>query len=278
MQAVSLGPFLFSVAVVALVLGVFAALGTAGFMARRDFADVGAPLWWLLLAALCAARLTYVVRFWSSYSAHPIDIINARDGGFDVVTGLLVLAAGAGILIWRKPRWRMSLPISMLAGVAIWALVLGAAMKLQDAAHPPMPALVLNDRHGQAVPLTSLAGKPMVINLWATWCGPCRREMPVLVEAQQTRTDVRFVFADQGESTAQIRRYLQDHDLSPQHVLVDINSELSQHYRAPGFPTTLFFDAEGQLKDMHIGELSHATLRDRLQKLIPSPQSDGDNR
>lgn len=277
MQAVSLGPFLFSVAVLALVLGIFAAQGSASFVARRGHADVGAPLWWLLLAALCAARITYVLRFWSSYHGHPMDIINVRDGGLDILTGLLVLATGVAVLTWRKPNWRASLPLSVVVGVATWALVLGAATQLHEAAHPPMPSLVINDLQGQAVSFDSLAGRPLVINLWATWCGPCRREMPVLVRAQQTRDDVRFVFANQGESAARIRRYLQTNDLPAQHVLVDINRDLSQHYRAPGYPTTLFLDADGQLEDMHVGELSRATLRDRLQKLIPSPQSDGDS-
>lgn len=271
MQAVSVGPILFSVAVLALLLGVFAALGTAGFMARRDYADAGSPLWWLLLIALGAARLSYVVRFWSSYQSHPVAIINVRDGGFDLVAGLVVLAAGTLVLAWRRPKWRKSLPISVLAGVAIWALTLGAATKLQQAAHPSMPSIAINDLNGQTVQLQSLAGKPMVINLWASWCGPCRREMPVLMEAQHSRNDVRFVFANQGESAAQIGRYLQDNRLALRHVLVDVHSQLSQHYRAPGYPTTLFLDAEGKLEDMHIGELSRATLRDRLQRLTPSP-------
>ena len=278
MQAVSVGPFLLSVAVLALVLGVFAAQGTAGFMKRRGYADVDAPLWWLLLAALGVARLGYVLRLWSSYSVHPLDIVDVRDGGFDLVAGLVVLALGVVLLVWRKKRWRLSLPVSVLVGVAAWALVLGAAAKLQEAAHPPMPSLVLNDLQGQPVQLDSLKGKPMVINLWATWCGPCRREMPVLVAAQQARADVRFIFADQGESAVQVRSYLQQNQLSPQHVLVDANSQLSQHYRSPGYPTTLFLDADGQLRDMHIGELSHATLADRLCRLTPVPDSEGDTR
>lgn len=278
MQTVTLGPFLLSVAVLALVFGVLAGQAAAGFMARRGHGDVGGLLWWLLLAALGAARVSYVVRWWNSYRVHPFDIINVRDGGFDLVAGLLALAVGVALLVWRKKRWRVNLPASVLVGVATWALILGAAARLQEAAHLPMPALELNDVDGQVVALDSLRGQPMVINLWATWCEPCRREMPVLVKTQQSRSDVRFVFADQGESAMEVRRYLRDSGLAPRHVLIDTNNQLSLYYGARGYPTTLFLNAQGELVDMHVGELSHATLHDRLQRLLPSPQPDGDSR
>jgi thiol-disulfide isomerase/thioredoxin len=106
-----------------------------------------------------------------------------------------------------------------------------------------------------------------VINLWATWCVPCRREMPVLVEAQRTMPQVRFVFADQGESAGAVKQFLQAQPLTLQHVLIDENLQLSNYYNVRGYPTTLFIDARGRLRDTHIGELSRATLAERLQRI-----------
>ncbi len=275
MQTVTLGPLLLSVAALALLFGVLAGQAVASFMVRRGHGDMGGLLWWLLLTALGAARVSYVARWWSSYRAHPLDIINVRDGGFDLVAGLLALAAGVALLVWRKKRWRVNLPASVVVGVATWALILGAASRLDEATHQPMPSLVFDDIDGQVVSLDSLRGQPIVINLWATWCAPCRREMPVLVKAQQSRSDVRFVFADQGESPMQVRQYLRDNDLAPRHVLIDVYSQLSLHYGVRGYPTTLFLDESGELADMHVGELTHATLQDRLQRVLPTRESDG---
>lgn len=267
MQSVSVGPFLFSVAVVALLLGYLAARVTAGFMARRGCADVGDALWWLLLAVLVGARLGYVVRMWGSYQSHWPTIFDIRDGGFDVTSGLMVLALGMLVLLWRRRHWRVSLPVSVLMGVAVWGFVTVAMALLRQGAHAPMPTLVLDDLRGQPVKLTSFQGRPTVLNLWATWCGPCRREMPVLVQAQKDHPGVYFVLANQGESAARVGNFLDSQGLSPDHVLLDPGSELSRHYRTPGYPVTLFLDARGRLIDRHIGALSHATLDERLQGL-----------
>ncbi|MEO6170588.1 MAG: TlpA disulfide reductase family protein, partial [Lysobacter sp.] len=104
-----------------------------------------------------------------------------------------------------------------------------------------------------------------------TWCPPCRREMPVLAEGQQARTDVEFVFANQGEGPDLIREYLQGEGLALNNVLLDPFSSLMHEMGARGLPTTLFFDAGGRLVDFHMGELTHAGLASKLQAIDRSP-------
>ncbi len=70
-----------------------------------------------------------------------------------------------------------------------------------------IPDISVRDIDGQPVSLQDLAGKPLVINLWATWCPPCRREMPVLAAAQQANPDVRFVFVNQGEGQLLVEKF-----------------------------------------------------------------------
>ena len=107
----------------------------------------------------------------------------------------------------------------------------------------------------------------MVVNLWASWCPPCRREMPVLAAAQQRETGVMFVFANQGEDAATAQRYLGDSALHLANVLLDSGTELGRTVGSTALPTTLFYDAGGRLVDTHLGELSAASLASKLNQL-----------
>jgi hypothetical protein len=91
--------------------------------------------------------------------------------------------------------------------------------------------------------------------------------MPMLAAAQKAMPHIRFVFADQGEATAAVQRYLQRERLSLDHVLIDPNMDLSKWYGARGYPTTLFIGADGLLRDIQIGELSQGTLAARLARI-----------
>ena len=216
---------------------------------------------------LLSARAAYVAGWWPQYMQQPSSVLNIRDGGFDPIAGVLGLALAALLIGWRRPLLRRPLATGVAVGIAAWAFAGLVAHKLTAEAHPALPALVLSDFEGREVSLEKLRGQPTVINLWATWCGPCRREMPVLAEAQRTMPQVRFVFADQGESAAAVKHFMQVQRLALDNVLIDGNLQLSNHYNARGYPTTLFLDAEGRLRDMHIGELSRATLAERLQRI-----------
>jgi thiol-disulfide isomerase/thioredoxin len=105
----------------------------------------------------------------------------------------------------------------------------------------------------------------MVVNLWATWCPPCRAEMPVLEEAQNDRTDVLFVFANQAEATPSIQSFLDRMQLDLDHVLRDRRGQIARQAGTAALPTTLFYDADGRLIDSHIGQLSKATLARALE-------------
>lgn len=269
MQAVSIGPWVLSVGVVALLLALGTAHAVAAFLKRRGHPDVEAALWWLLALALVTARAAWVVHWWPAYRASPLAIVDIRDGGFIWAAGLVALVFATLVWAQRRPAWRRALPISVGSGVAGWALVGLVAWQLQSASHPPLPDLALRRLDGGTATLADLGGKPMVINLWATWCPPCRAEMPMLVEASQRMPDMRFVFVNQGEAADTIRAFFERERLAPAEVLVDGTSGVSQYYRAPGYPTTLFVDASGHLRDMRVGPLSEASLRAHLERIVP---------
>lgn len=271
MQNVSVGPWLFAVGMLALALGLVAAFAVATFLKRRGYADVEPALWGLLLLSLLLARVAWVLRWWPAYRLSPWDALDVRDGGFSMLAGVAALVVATLIWMWRRPLLRRALPISVAAGMAAWALVGLAAWQLRETRHAPLPEITLRHLDGSPTTLAEHRGTPLVVNLWATWCGPCREEMPMLVQASHDMAGVRFVFVDQGESSSAVRAFLQRERLAPAHVLIDSANGLSQHYQAPGYPTTLFIDASGRLRDMRVGPLTAASLRVHLQHIAPSP-------
>ena len=271
-HCVSIGPLLFSTAVLTLLFGIIAGMGTNTFLTRRGYADAGNAAFIALGCGLLLGRAAFVAGWWPQYVQQPLSILNVRDGGFELIASVLGVLLVSALIGWRRPALRRALAATVIVGTLAWGLSRLTVQALHTSARQPLPTLVLHDVNGHQVPLQSLRGQPTVINLWATWCGPCRREMPVLAAAQKSLPQIRFVFADQGESTAAVQRYMQQERLRLDHVLIDPNMDLSAWYGARGYPTTLFIDADGLLRDTQIGELSAGTLAAHLAR-ITAPET-----
>lgn len=140
------------------------------------------------------------------------------------------------------------------------------ADKMAQQAVPTLPDLALMTLEERPARLSSYMGAPVVLNLWATWCPPCRREMPVLEQAQTAFPDVAFVLVNQGESAQQARAYLESEGLNLTDVLLDPSSEAMREMRTGGLPTTFFFDAQGRMVDLHLGEITMADLESKISR------------
>lgn len=263
----SVGPV--PLGVVWVLLGWLVATGVARW--RRPAVQAGVPkagslLLDMLLLGLLGGRLGFVVAHWRDYADSPWALLQLGDGGFLLGTALL---AGLGWGVWRLRRWpglRRPVWTGALAGLLCWGgLTLGAAYLQQS--RIALPALSLQTLQGQPVLLSATDGKPAVVNLWASWCGPCRREMPMFARAQQRHPDVRFLFVNQGESAEEVQQFLSAQGLALEHVLLDADSATSTRLQVHAYPTTLFFDSQGRLQALHLGELSAAGLQARLDRL-----------
>ncbi|SHL93295.1 Thiol-disulfide isomerase or thioredoxin [Nitrosospira sp. Nsp11] len=248
----------------AMLIGSFVAKRIGG----RQNVDVEPLLWRVFIASLIAARLFFVIAYFDMYQSAPLSILNILDGGFSPAAGILAAVAGVIWYACRVREGRRPLLLAALTGGAAWAV--GAVAATAVFAVPvQMPQAELVRLDGSRVQFSSLAGKPTVVNLWATWCPPCIREMPVLRDAQKNNPEVIFVFANQGESADAIQRFLDRERLNLDNVLLDPRIELSSQTQSQGLPTTLFFDAKGALVDRRIGELSAATLAQRIERIVP---------
>lgn len=270
MAGITIGPFSFPAALLVVfgAVGIALAVGHAVSGPARGRAE---RLFWAVLAAsVLAARAAFVARYWSAYSDAPLQALDMRDGGFDAVAGSVAGLAVAAILAWRNPAERKAVLAATLAGAVAWAG--GNALAALAAPVRPLPDMTLSRLAGGDTNLRAFQGRPVVINLWASWCPPCRREMPALARAQRLHPEAVFVFVNQGEPADAVRRYLHDQGLALDNVLLDAEGRLAKETGSPGLPTTLFFGAGGRLVDQRVGELSSATLAQRLQALVAGPK------
>ncbi len=262
----NLGPLPMSFVVLVIAVAVAAIVGRrVARRAGKPFPRVASTIFDTLIIGLIAARLAFVLQYSSLYFADPWSMFRPGDGGYSVWAGV---AAALAFVAWRARRseaLKRPLAWGAFAGLAVWT-VLTTSMALIERTQIRLPDTTLATLEGEHIHLAALTGQPSVVNLWAAWCPPCRREMPVLAEAQQLHTNVSFVFVNQGEGAATIQKYLDDESLQLQNVAVDLFSSVSQSVGARGLPTTLFFDATGRLVDAHMGELTRASLAHKLKQ------------
>ncbi|MBX5483229.1 MAG: TlpA family protein disulfide reductase [Myxococcaceae bacterium] len=120
----------------------------------------------------------------------------------------------------------------------------------------PAPPFQLRDlTTGAPVSLEQFRGKPVVLNFWATWCGPCKQEHPVLTWAQREYGDqvvfLGLIFEDTPENA---RRYLAENG-TPFPQLLDPNSLTAVAYGVAGVPETYFISKDGTILDKHVGPI-----------------------
>jgi thiol-disulfide isomerase/thioredoxin len=235
MSSITIGPFALPVSLVTLAVSVGSGWWVSELLARRRALAIESRLYLVLATGLLAARLVVVLSASRTAFGKP-------------------LLAG----------WTVA--------VGCWLAGMGLASGLQGSPRN-LPAISLAALDGTSVNLAALQGRPVVLNLWASWCPPCRREMPVLQQAQQQRDDVQFVFVDQGETAAKVQAFLSANRLQLRNVLLDPQGQVALQFDQRAFPTTLFFDARGHLVATRVGELSTATLAERLDALVPHAPS-----
>jgi cytochrome c biogenesis protein CcmG/thiol:disulfide interchange protein DsbE len=139
----------------------------------------------------------------------------------------------------------------------------------------PAPAFTLKrlDKE-EIVSLAQYRGRPVVINFWATWCGPCKLEHPTLEWAsQQYGEKIQFLGVVFEDTLENARLYLASNSFSfPQ--LMDPHSRMSVDYGLAGVPETYFIDANGTIQDKYVGPLDRRTMTERLRRLAPAAMAE----
>ncbi|WP_062562785.1 TlpA disulfide reductase family protein [Paracoccus aminovorans] len=256
MNAVSIGPLVFDGARFAAVVGLLLFFMVVEIMARLQKGDAARWAGFAVLAWIVAARMGFVAANWPVFAAHPLDALKLWQGGFLPAAGWAGGGAVLLVALLRKARGA-ALPLALGGAVAMAAhLAVTNALTRPPVALPEEKLIALDGRGVQ------LAGRhrPVVLNLWATWCPPCRREMPMMTDLAAHTPGVEFVFANQGEDAGQVRAFLAAEKLPDQGMIRDPHGRLMGALGAVGLPSTLVFDARGRLVAAHTGEISRAAL------------------
>lgn len=159
--------------------------------------------------------------------------------------------------------------INFIVTVAL-LIVLATIFFLYNNRHPnqsKLPHLTLHALTGRLINISALRGKPVVLNLWATWCPPCKAELPLLMHYQHKYPSIVFLYAEQGNSHQTVQKFANRHHLPSRNVLIDTSTKLSSKFGVLGYPTTVFFNSSGQILSIHRGQLNPRTLKAMIKKI-----------
>lgn len=263
MNGIALGPLIFSADQAPWLIGASVLFLLATLLGRSSAGRLGGWAVGVVLWSVIGARAGFVVAHIDTYLADPISVLAIWQGGFAPSAGA---AAALAVSIWHLSRSRdLMVPAAICAGLAGTATFVTLQLLQQPAMRLPAD-ITLTALDGSPRPTADWQGGARVINLWATWCPPCRREMPMMAGVANADPAVPLHFVNQGESPETIRQYLSQQGLliAP---LSDPHHQLMEHFQVPGLPATLFVAADGTLVSAHIGEISRAALLAGMERI-----------
>jgi thiol-disulfide isomerase/thioredoxin len=156
----------------------------------------------------------------------------------------------------------------------ILVAVLASAPAVAGDSAGPAAQFSLKSRSGQTVSLSNLKGQVVLINFWATWCGPCRKEMPLLEQIQKKygALGVTMLGVNVEEDTRMMVTFLRDTPVSFP-ILMDPANGVSKLYHVAAMPSTVIIDRKGNVRFVHQGYQpgDEGTYQDVIRQLIREP-------
>ena len=178
-----------------------------------------------------------------------------------------------------QPILRRSLYVIVLLSGLIWIFASADKTNSSTAGHIPAPQkgflapeFKLETPDGRTVALTDFRGTAVLVNLWATWCPPCRAEMPTLEKVYEEYKDQGLVVlgidAANQDNLDAVAAFEKQYNLTFP-ILLDTNGEASALYELRAFPTSFFVGRDGVIKEVVVGgPMSEALLRTNIEEII----------
>jgi len=182
-------------------------------------------------------------------------------------------------LSFRKKRWEILMMVSLAAAV-LWTVLsrvpaaVGAPLSSSPSPREGFlaPDFTLDTLEGEKVTLSDLRGKIVLINLWATWCPPCRAETPALENSYEQYKDSGVVILGvdltNQDLESDVITFVQEFGLTYP-ILLDRDGSVSALYQLKGLPTTFFVNREGIIRTVLVGgPMNEAFIRSKIEALL----------
>ena len=131
------------------------------------------------------------------------------------------------------------------------------------------PNFLLSDLDGNEIDLSNLRGKTVIVNFWATWCPPCREEMPDIesLYQQYKNQGVEVIGIGMMENENRVREFVQKGNYSWTFT-IDTKGDVARNYRVVAIPTSFFIDSQGIIRSIHRGPMNTGDIEDNVKKII----------
>jgi len=175
-------------------------------------------------------------------------------------------------------RWLVTMAVALVLGASwIWQSAVPASAVSGGLIPSPRqgflaPDLVLPDLEGGTIDLSELRGQVVIVNFWASWCPPCRAEMPALERTQEAHAGdglvVLAVNATNQDSLPAVISFIEEMGLTLP-IALDQSGEVGRRYQVRALPTTFFIDRQGVIQEVIVGgPVSESTLLSTVQSLL----------
>lgn len=139
------------------------------------------------------------------------------------------------------------------------------------------PNFEVSNFAGERVQLAELRGRPVFLNFWASWCGPCRAEMPAIQSVLGEFRDERLVVlaVNNGERFGPARGFVEELGLDFTEFGLDPGQDVIEQYRVLSMPTSVFIDADGVITQVHAGQATERQMTEFVLEAMGLPTAEG---
>jgi cytochrome c biogenesis protein CcmG/thiol:disulfide interchange protein DsbE len=181
-----------------------------------------------------------------------------------VIVGAILAATGLA-LFWPSLPWSEARRIVVgptKVGIIDRQIENGGSGRIGESA----PAFEWVAPDGRRLALATV-GRPVVVNFWATWCVPCKEEMPLLDRSAAAHPEILFLAIDLDEDGGRVRSFLDELGVSRMDPLLDVGLATSRRFGLASVPSTFFVDARGTIRHLQIGQVDQSKLQVGLERI-----------